>query len=55
MKYLFPQYLDVNNYEDVKKYFLSLNKIVKIDGLINNVGIAGPTKFLMGYLFFYES
>ena len=43
---IFATQLDANNYEDVKKYFLSLNKIVKIDGLINNVGIAGPTKFL---------
>ena len=43
---IFATQLNANNYEDVKKYFLSLNKIVKIDGLINNVGIAGPTKFL---------
>ena len=43
---IFPQYLDVNNYEDVKKYFLSLKKLKKVDGLINNIGIAGPTKYL---------
>ncbi len=43
---IFAKFLDVNNYKDVKNYFLSLNKIKKIDGLINNVGIAGPTKYL---------
>ena len=43
---IFATQLDANNYENVKKYFLTLNKITKIDGLINNVGIAGPTKFL---------
>ena len=28
------------------KYFESINSIKNIDGLINNVGIAGPTKYL---------
>ncbi len=41
---IFAQQVDANNYDDIKKYFLSLSKIKKIDGLINNVGIAGPTK-----------
>ena len=41
---IFAQQLDANNYNDVKNYFLSLSKLKKIDGLINNVGIAGPTK-----------
>ena len=31
---------------DLKKYFESINFIKRIDGLINNVGIAGPTKYL---------
>ncbi len=43
---IFAAQLDTNNFEDVKKYFLSLRKFNKIDGLINNVGIAGPTKYL---------
>ena len=43
---IFATQLDANNYEDVKKYFFSLKKLSKIDGLINNVGIAGPTKYL---------
>ena len=43
---IFVTHLDANNYDDVKKYFLSLEKLKKIDGLINNVGIAGPTKYL---------
>jgi len=43
---IFATQLDANNYEYVKKYFLSLTKLKKIDGLINNVGIAGPTKYL---------
>jgi len=43
---IFATQLDANNYEDVKKYFFSLKKLNKIDGLINNIGIAGPTKYL---------
>jgi len=43
---IFATQLDANNYDDVKKYFFSLNKLNKIDGLINNIGIAGPTKYL---------
>jgi len=43
---IFAKKLDANNYKDVKKYFLSLKKLKTIDGLINNVGIAGPTKYL---------
>ena len=43
---IFAKQLDANNYEEVKKYFLSLKKLKKIDGLINNVGIAGPTKYI---------
>jgi len=38
--------LNCNNHEDVKNYFNSIKSIKKIDGLINNVGIAGPTKYL---------
>ena len=38
--------LDSNNFDAVKNYFLSLKSIKQIDGLINNVGIAGPTKNL---------
>ncbi len=43
---IFASQLDANNYDDVKKYFYSIKKINKIDGLINNVGISGPTKYL---------
>ena len=43
---IFATQLNANNYEDVKKYFFSLKKLKKIDGLINNIGIAGPTKYL---------
>jgi len=40
---IFANQLDANDYNEVKNYFLSLKKLKKIDGLINNVGIAGPT------------
>ena len=43
---IFASQLDANNFEDIKKYFISLKKINKIDGLINNVGVAGPTKYI---------
>ena len=39
-------HLDANDFLQVKKYFESINFIKSIDGLINNVGIAGPTKYL---------
>ena len=42
---IFATQLDANNHKAVK-YYLSKLKIKKIDGLINNVGIAGPTKYL---------
>jgi len=42
---IFATQLDANNHKAVKDY-LSKLKIKKIDGLINNVGIAGPTKYL---------
>ena len=42
---IFATQLDSNNHKAVKDY-LSKLKIKKIDGLINNVGIAGPTKYL---------
>ena len=43
-KNLFIYTLDANDSEQVKKYFIILKKqINRIDGLINNVGIAGPT------------
>ena len=45
-KKVFATKLDTSNYYEVKKYFLSLKKLKKIDGLINNVGIAGPTKYI---------
>jgi len=41
---LFIKKVKANNHESVLKYFLELkNQISSIDGLINNVGIAGPT------------
>ncbi len=43
---IFANQLDANNYNQVKQYFKSLSNLKKIDGLINNVGIAGPTKYL---------
>ncbi|PPR50485.1 MAG: 2-(S)-hydroxypropyl-CoM dehydrogenase [Alphaproteobacteria bacterium MarineAlpha5_Bin4] len=43
---VYANQLDSNNFDDVKRYFKSLKSITKIDGLINNVGIAGPTKNL---------
>ena len=43
---IFANQLDANNHSQVKQYFKSLSKVKKIDGLINNVGIAGPTKYI---------
>ena len=43
---IFATQLDANNHKAVKDY-LSKLKIKKIDGLINNVGIAGPTLSLI--------
>jgi len=43
---IFANQLDANNHNQVKQYFKSLSNLKKIDGLINNVGIAGPTKYL---------
>ena len=43
---IFASQLDANNYNHVREYFLSLSHLKKIDGLINNVGIAGPTKHI---------
>ena len=43
---IFANQLDANNYDQVKHYFKSLSNLKKIDGLINNVGIAGPTKYI---------
>ena len=42
---IFATQLDANNHKAVRGYLYKL-KIKKIDGLINNVGIAGPTKYL---------
>ena len=43
---IFAQHLDCTNPKDIKAYFNSLKNLKKIDGLINNIGIAGPTKYL---------
>jgi len=43
---IFAQHLDCTNPKDIKEYFNSLSKLKKIDGLINNIGVAGPTKYL---------
>ncbi len=45
-KKIFAEQLNCNNQDDVKKYFNNLKFLKKIDGLINNIGIAGPTKYL---------
>ena len=43
---IFPTKIDCNNPEEVKNYFNSLKSLKQIDGLINNIGIAGPTQYL---------
>ena len=43
---IFAQHLDCTNPKDIKEYFNSLKNLKKIDGLINNIGIEGPTKYL---------
>ena len=43
---VYAKQLDSNNFDEVKRYFQSLKSVTKIDGLINNVGISGPTKNL---------
>ena len=43
---IFAQHLDCTNPNDIKEYFNSLSKLKKIDGLVNNIGVAGPTKYL---------
>ena len=43
---IYAQKIDCNNPNEIKKYFKSLKNLKKIDGLINNIGIAGPTKYL---------
>ena len=45
-KKIFATKLDCTNHLEVKKYFDTFKSLKKIDGLINNIGIAGPTKFL---------
>ena len=43
-KNLFIESIDTRDFQSVEKYFLKIkNNISSIDGLINNVGIAGPT------------
>jgi len=43
---IFAKKINCNNHEEVKRYFNSFKSIKTIDGLINNIGIAGPTKYL---------
>tara|TARA_Y100000992_G_C21215765_1_gene467810 strand:+ start:376 stop:1152 length:777 start_codon:yes stop_codon:yes gene_type:complete len=43
---IFATNIDCTNPTDIKNYFKYLKSIKKIDGLINNIGIAGPTKNL---------
>ena len=38
--------MDCTNPVEIKNYFHKLKSLKKIDGLINNIGIAGPTKSL---------
>jgi len=43
-KQFFLEKVDSSNYKEVQNYFKKLKtKINKIDGLINNIGVAGPT------------
>ena len=43
---IFATSMDCTNPTDIKNYFKKMKSIKKIDGLINNIGIAGPTKNL---------
>ena len=43
---VFAKKLDCTKPNEIKKYFDNIKKNTKIDGLINNVGIAGPTDYL---------
>ena len=46
-KRLFSYYCDASNEQQVKDFFKNIqNKTKKIDALINNVGVAGPTSTL---------
>ena len=38
--------MDCTNPAEIKNYFNKLKSLKKIDGLINNIGVAGPTKSL---------
>ena len=38
--------MDCTNPAEIKNYFHKIKSLKKIDGLINNIGIAGPTKSL---------
>ena len=38
--------MDCTNPAEIKNYFHKLKSLKKIDGLINNIGVAGPTKSL---------
>ncbi len=43
---IFATEIDCTSPDEIKNYFNKLKSLKKIDGLINNVGIAGPTKSL---------
>ena len=45
-KKIYATKIDCSNNEEIKEYFNSLQHLNKIDGLINNIGIAGPTQNL---------
>tara|TARA_Y100000590_G_C15490592_1_gene927587 strand:- start:59 stop:844 length:786 start_codon:yes stop_codon:yes gene_type:complete len=43
---IIPKCIDCTKPNEIKKYFNSLKSIKTIDGLVNNIGIAGPTNYL---------
>tara|TARA_Y100000590_G_scaffold201819_1_gene229316 strand:- start:1505 stop:2290 length:786 start_codon:yes stop_codon:yes gene_type:complete len=43
---IFAEKINCSKPEQVKKYFDSLKSVKKFDGLVNNIGIAGPTKYI---------
>ena len=45
-KKIYAKKIDCNNIDEIREYFNSLKHLNKIDGLINNIGIAGPTQNL---------
>ena len=43
---IYAECLDCTNVNEVKNYFNKIRTEKKFDGLINNIGVAGPTKYI---------